>query len=74
MIPKFDELEAQITRLEKYDLNLGSEATVTFTCRACGDALLFYGTPAGPYLQGVIDGLIQEHSGHNFVLIEHTKK
>lgn len=48
----------------------GRSASVSFTCSQCGVHFVFYGSAGGPYLQGVIDALIEEHDGHDFVLIE----
>jgi hypothetical protein len=33
---------------------------------------VFYGAHGGPYLQGVIDGLLLDHAGHDFIMSEQT--
>ena len=48
----------------------GRSASVSFNCPSCGVHFIFYGASGGPYLQGVIDALLEEHDGHDFVLIE----
>jgi hypothetical protein len=49
---------------------LGHAASVSFSCQPCGVSFIFYGSAGGPYLQGVIDGLLLDHTGHDFVLTE----
>jgi hypothetical protein len=49
---------------------LGHAASVSFHCPTCRVAFIFYGSAGGPYLQGVIAGLLDEHAGHDFVLTE----
>jgi hypothetical protein len=51
---------------------LGSSASVSFTCPPCGVTFIFYGSAGGPYLQGVIDGLLVDHAGHDFDMIEQS--
>jgi hypothetical protein len=53
---------------------LGHAASVSFSCPPCGVAFIFYGSAGGPYLQGVIDALLQEHNGHSFDMIEHDDR
>ena len=50
---------------------LGQAASVSFNC-PCGVSFIFYGSAGGPYLQGVINALLVEHDGHNFVMSEQT--
>ncbi len=49
---------------------LGHAASVSFSCAECGVQFIFYGARGGPYLLGVIEGLLDEHTGHDFVLTE----
>lgn len=51
---------------------LGHAASVSFTCADCGVQFGFYGARGGPYLQGVIEGLLLDHAGHDFVMSEQT--
>jgi hypothetical protein len=51
---------------------LGHAASVSFSCADCGVTFVFYGDGGGPYLQGVIDGLLLDHAGHDFVMSEQT--
>jgi len=45
-------------------------ASVSFHCPACGIHFVFFGSAGGPYLHGVVDGLLEEHAGHDFIMIE----
>ena len=49
---------------------LGDAASVCFSCADCGVQFVFYGAHGGAYLQGVIDGLLLDHAGHDFVMTE----
>jgi hypothetical protein len=51
---------------------LDHAASVSFSCADCGVQFVFYGARGGPYLQGVIAGLIEDHAGHDFVMSEQT--
>jgi hypothetical protein len=51
---------------------LGHAASVSFSCAECGVTFGFYGEGGGPYLHGVIEGLLLEHAGHPFDMIEHS--
>lgn len=51
---------------------LGGEASLSFNCRLCGIYHIFYGENESPFLQGIVDGLIEEHEGHDFVMIEQS--
>jgi hypothetical protein len=48
----------------------GISTSVSFSCAECGVSFVFYGADGGPYLQGVIDALLEEHAGHAFDMIE----
>ena len=48
----------------------GRSTSVSFNCPPCGVQFVFFGETGGPYLHGVIDGLLDEHAGHDFVMIE----
>lgn len=50
----------------------GRGASVSFSCPECGVAFVFYGEASGPYLNGVIDALLQEHFGHDFDMVEQS--
>ena len=49
-------------------------ASVSFNCPPCGIHFVFFGETGGPYLHGVIDGLLEEHAGHDFVMIEQESR
>jgi hypothetical protein len=51
---------------------MATAASVSFSCPPCGVRFTFYGEGGGPYLQGVIDALIEEHAGHAFDMIEQS--
>lgn len=51
---------------------LGSEASLSFRCPQCGTVHIFYGERESQFLQGVVDGLLEEHAGHDFVMVEQS--
>jgi len=48
----------------------GRSSSVSFNCPPCGIHFVFFGSAGGSYLHGVVDGLLEEHAGHDFVMIE----